>query len=49
MLEGWGLGIQDSLFYLRRKYFCRLLHRGMGGCQNDGPFLDPYYSTAPAI
>ena len=21
----------------------------MGGCQNDGPFLDPYYNTAPNI
>ena len=21
----------------------------MGGCQNYGPFLDPYYSTAPNI
>ena len=21
----------------------------MGGCQNYGPFLDPYYSTAPTI
>ena len=19
----------------------------MGGCQNDGPFLGPYYNTAP--
>ena len=21
----------------------------MGGCQNYGPFLDPYYNTAPTI
>ena len=21
----------------------------MGGCQNYGPFLDPYYNTAPNI
>ena len=21
----------------------------MGGCQNDGPFLGPYYTTAPNI
>ena len=21
----------------------------MGGCQNDGPFLDPYYNTEPNI
>ena len=21
----------------------------MGGCQNYGPFLDPYYTTAPNI
>ena len=21
----------------------------MGGCQNDGPSLDPYYDTAPNI
>ena len=21
----------------------------MGGCQNHGPFLDPYYKTAPNI
>ena len=21
----------------------------MGGCQNHGPFLDPYYNTAPNI
>ena len=21
----------------------------MGGCQNFGPFLDPYYNTAPNI
>ena len=21
----------------------------MGGCQNSGPFLDPYYNTAPNI
>ena len=21
----------------------------MGGCQNDGPFLDPYYITKPNI
>ena len=21
----------------------------MGGCQNDGLFLDPYYNTAPNI
>ena len=21
----------------------------MGGCQNYGPFLDPYYNTAPDI
>ena len=26
-------------------------HKGpyMGGCQNYGPFLDPYYNTAPNI
>ena len=23
--------------------------RHMGGCQNYGPFLDPYYNTAPNI
>ena len=21
----------------------------MGGCQNSGPFLDPYHNTAPNI
>ena len=21
----------------------------MGGCQNDGPFLDPYYNTASSM
>ena len=21
----------------------------VGGCQNNGPFLDPYYNTAPSI
>ena len=26
------------------KYFCH-----MGGCQDYGPFLDPYYNTAPNI
>ena len=25
------------------------LQRNVGGCQNYGPFLDPYYSTAPNI
>ena len=24
-------------------------YRYMGGCQNYGPFLGPYYSTAPNI
>ena len=23
--------------------------RSMGSCQNSGPFLDPYYNTAPSI
>ena len=26
-----------------------LLKIHMGGCQNYGPFLDPYYNTAPSI
>ena len=28
---------------------CYLLRAHMGGCQNDGPFWDPYYNTAPNI
>ena len=24
-------------------------HQNMGGCQNYGPFLGPYYNTAPSI
>ena len=27
----------------------RIEKKDMGGCQNDGPFLDPYYNTAPKI
>ena len=26
-----------------------LLGFHMGGCQNDGPFLGPYYNAAPVI
>ena len=25
------------------------IHIHMGGCQNSGPFLDPYYNTAPKL
>ena len=25
------------------------VHIYMGGCQNYGPFLGPYYNTAPTI
>ena len=29
--------------------FCASKGLHMGGCQNYGPFLDPYYNTAPNI
>ena len=29
--------------------FSHLLFLYMGGCQNYGPFLDPYYNMAPNI
>ena len=29
--------------------FDRLNVKDMGGCQNYGPFLAPYYNTAPNI
>ena len=35
----WCLGQHDR----------QLLRSYMGGCQNYGPFLDPYYNTAPNI
>ena len=28
---------------------CCPLQKHVDGCQNHGPFLDPYYSTAPNI
>ena len=27
--------------------YCSILGLYLGGCQNYGPFLGPYYSTAP--
>ena len=29
--------------------YCSMLGLYMGGCQNYGPFLGPYYNTAPNI
>ena len=47
---GWALGFSrhDSgpEWYL---YECRCKSCYMGGCQNYGPFLGPYYNTAPNI
>ena len=33
----WKLGLHEGLY----------MYIHMGGCQNYGPFLGPYYSTAP--
>ena len=30
-------------------YIYMYIHIHVVGCQNDGPFLGPYYSTAPNI
>ena len=40
------LDMQRKQTHLWRK---DLFQRHMGGCQNYGPFLGPYYNTAPNI
>ena len=41
-------GIHDyGGLYMVESY--RLTEKYMGGCQNYGPLLDPYYTTAPNI
>ena len=51
-----GLGVQGSRFRdqglgvyrgLEGYSFRRFQEYDTGGCQNYGPFLDPYYNTAP--
>ena len=47
--EGGGGGGEGSIF----AFGCSTLGAGhrmdVGGCQNYGPFFDPYYNTAPNI
>ena len=47
---GWNEG-SLSRASLRVRLPLRIQSSGLyvGGCQNYGPFLGPYYSTAPSI
>ena len=42
---GVGLYNKRDVGSTTRKLRAQYSH--MGGCQNDGPFLNPYYNTAP--
>ena len=45
----WGQYPYPKPLYKKRAIQSFFLRLQMGGCQNDGPFLGPYYNMAPNI
>ena len=43
------LGFMGIMERKNGNYLYLYIYIYMGGCQNCGPFLDPYYNTAPDI
>ena len=44
-----GVGLYNKRAVGSTTQKLRAHYSHMGGCQNYGPFLDPYYNTAPNI
>ena len=44
----FGRGMRSEYTHISI-YICVYIYIYMGGCQNYGPFLGPYYNTAPNI